>query len=123
MLHLLKLRLLIESDSLSQLSPISVQRFDRTTDIEQIVYLGRYLMTVVVTPDRHEDDSNALLVRPVGLIPFSFGADSSRLHCVLAEKAGATVHIYRSERIALDIDTPKDLADYQQRVGRQRAAA
>lgn len=86
-------------------------------DIEQMVYLGRYLMTVVVAPDRHEDDTNALLVRSAGLIPFSFGSDSFRRHCMLAEKAGATVHIYRSDRIGLDIDTPADLAHYQQSIG------
>ena len=57
-----------------------------------------------------------LLVRPAGLIPFSFGAGSFHRHQILAEKAGATVHIYRSERITLDIDTPADLAHYRQQV-------
>jgi len=86
-------------------------------DIEQIVYLGRYLMTVVVVPDRHEDDTNALLVRPASLVSFSFGPDSFRHHIVLAERAGATVQVYRSERIGLDIDTPTDLEHYRQRLG------
>ncbi len=86
-------------------------------DIEQIVYQGRYLMSVVVVPDRHEDDTNALLVRPAGLIPFSFGADSFHRHQILAEKAGATVLTYRSDRIALDIDTPEDLTEYRRQVG------
>ncbi len=91
--------------------------FVTSEDIEQMVYLGRYLMTVVVAPDRNEDDTNALLVRPAGLIPFSFGPGSFHCHCTLAEKAGATVHTYRSERIGLDIDTPADLAHYRQSVG------
>jgi 2-phospho-L-lactate guanylyltransferase len=75
-------------------------------DIEQVLYLGRYLMTVVVVPDRHEDDTNALLVKPAGLIPFSFGPGSFRRHIKMAEQAGAAIQIYRSERIGLDIDTP-----------------
>jgi 2-phospho-L-lactate guanylyltransferase len=86
-------------------------------DIEQIVYLGRYLMTAVVVPDRNEDDTNALLVKPAGLIPFSFGPGSFQRHVVLAEKAGATVQPYRSERIGLDIDTPIDLEHYRRQIG------
>ncbi len=86
-------------------------------DIEQIVHLGRYLMTTVVVPDRHEDDTNALLVKPAGLIPFSFGSGSFRQHTALAKQAGATVQIYRSDRIALDIDTPLDWEHYIRRIG------
>ncbi len=86
-------------------------------DIEQILYLGRYLLAMVVVPDRHEDDTNALLVKPPGLVPFSFGPGSFRRHIKMAEQAGATVQIYRSERIGLDIDTPSDLERFQRLVG------
>ncbi len=86
-------------------------------DIEQIIWLGRYPMSVVVAPDRHEDDTNALLIRPAGFIPFSFGPGSFQRHIEMAEQAGATVQIYRSERTGLDIDTPSDLEFYQRQVG------
>jgi 2-phospho-L-lactate guanylyltransferase len=83
-----------------------------SADIEQIVHLGRYHMTVVVTPDRNDDGTNALMVNPPGLIPFSFGPGSFRRHIELAEKAGATVKVHRSENLSLDLDTPADLELY-----------
>jgi 2-phospho-L-lactate guanylyltransferase len=85
-----------------------------TEDIEQIVYLGRFSLTVVLAPDHNENGTNALLVNPPGIIPFSFGMGSMQRHINLAQEAGAAVKIYRSETIALDIDTPEDLKRYQQ---------
>jgi 2-phospho-L-lactate guanylyltransferase (CobY/MobA/RfbA family) len=64
---------------------------------------------VVLSPDRQEDGTNAMLVVPPGLIPFAYGMESFRRHRQLAEEAGATVKIYHTESLALDIDTPEDL--------------
>ena len=86
--------------------------FVTVEDIQQMLHLGRYNTTVVLAPDRNEDGTNALLVNPPGYIPFSYGAGSFRRHIALAEEAGATVKIYHSETIALDIDTPPDLEAY-----------
>ena len=88
-------------------------------DIRQLIDLGRYLMSVVAAPDRNNDDTNALLVRPPGLINFSFGAGSFRRHVALARKAGATVHVYRSAGTGLDIDTPCDLERYREQIGEE----
>lgn len=81
-------------------------------DVEEVINLGRYQNSVVVVPDRHEHGTNLLLVRPPGLIPYSFGEDSFETHKRLAREAGAAIHIYRSERAALDVDTPDDLETY-----------
>lgn len=86
--------------------------FLTSEDLEQIIHLGRYLMTVVIVPDRSENDTNALLMRPADLMPFSFGPGSFRRHVTLAKRAGAGVQLYRSNRVALDIDTPSDLDLY-----------
>ncbi len=86
-------------------------------DIQEICYAGRYLMTAVISPDRNEDDTNALLVKPTTLFPFSFGPGSFQRHIELARSTGATVQIYRSKRIELDIDTPTDLGVYRDIVG------
>lgn len=83
-----------------------------SADIEQVLHLGRYHMTVVITPDRNDNGTNALLVTPPGLIPYSFGPGSFRRHVELAEQAGASVKILRSERLGLDLDTPADLELY-----------
>lgn len=81
-------------------------------DLQEIAALGRYQQSVVIAPDRGGEGTNGLLMRPPGLLPFSFGPDSLQRHCELAEAAGATVHIYRSDRVMLDLDTPDDLALY-----------
>jgi 2-phospho-L-lactate guanylyltransferase len=86
--------------------------FVAAEDIQEILHLGRYNTTVVLAPDARDEGTNALLVVPPGFIPFAFGVRSFRRHMMLAEGAGATVKVYRSDRIALDIDTPDDLATY-----------
>lgn len=82
-------------------------------DIDQILYLGRYNFSVVIMPNQAQDGTNGLLVAPPGLIPFTFGIGSFGRHKQLAEAAGATVHIYESPRMALDIDLPTDLEQYK----------
>lgn len=86
-------------------------------DIAEMVHLGRYNTTIVLAPDRNEDGTNSLLVRPPGHIPFSFGPGSFQRHLKLAQDTGATVKIYRSERLGLDIDTPLDLKSYYDQIG------
>ena len=93
--------------------------FLNAADIQEILHLGRYNMTVVLAPDRNDEGTNALLVNPPGLIPFAFGAGSFRRHMIEADEAGATVKIYRSDQIALDIDVPDDLALYYRLTGQK----
>jgi 2-phospho-L-lactate guanylyltransferase len=81
-------------------------------DIDEVVKLGHYHNSVVIAPDRHEHGTNLLLVRPPGLIPYSFGEDSFATHQRLAKEVGATIQVYRSNRVALDLDTPGDLLYY-----------
>ncbi|HRE47584.1 MAG TPA: 2-phospho-L-lactate guanylyltransferase [Aggregatilineales bacterium] len=83
-------------------------------DVEKIVHMGRFNASVVIAPDRFEEGTNALFIAPPGLIPFGFGEGSFARHMTLAREAGATVQVYRSERIALDLDTPDDLTHYEQ---------
>src|SRR5215217_1641418 len=47
-------------------------------DIEQILHMGRYNMSVVLAPDQKDDGTNTLLGSPPGLIPFAFGEGSFR---------------------------------------------
>ncbi len=86
-------------------------------DIEELLGLGRYSQTVVLVPDRNEDGTNAMLIKPPALIPYSFGAGSFQRHCDLAKQHGAALKIHRSERLSVDIDTPSDLAFYEALLG------
>ena len=83
-------------------------------DIEEVVHMGRYHNSVVLAPDRHGQGTNMLLVRPPGVIPYSFGEDSFARHQAFAHEAGSTVLVYHSERVSLDLDTPADLAGYRE---------
>ncbi len=65
---------------------------------------------VVITPDRHENGTNALLMAPGGLIKYDFGNGSFNRHCEHAINAGARLEIVRNKNIELDLDTPDDLA-------------
>jgi 2-phospho-L-lactate guanylyltransferase len=82
-------------------------------DVAGIVRLACEGGSVVLAPDRHEDGTNALLMRPPGVIPYAFGAGSFGQHLLLAEEAGAGVHVWQSPRVTLDVDTPDDLACYR----------
>jgi 2-phospho-L-lactate guanylyltransferase len=81
-------------------------------DLRELVQVGRYQQSVVVVPDRHESGTNSLLVRPPGMFRYQFGENSFQKHIAAAELEQATVHIFRSERLMLDLDTPDDLLLY-----------
>ncbi len=81
-------------------------------DIVNILNRGRNVMSVVISTDQNEDGTNALFMRPPGLIPYAFGAGSYKRHLQLAEEAGAEVFVYQSDRLSLDIDEPDDLNNY-----------
>ncbi len=81
-------------------------------DIRKVIDLGRYLNSVVIAPDRHEDGTNLMLMHPPAVMPYAYGEGSFLRHQRLAREAGADVLLYRSERVALDLDTPDDLRAY-----------
>jgi 2-phospho-L-lactate guanylyltransferase len=64
---------------------------------------------MLITPDRHLDGTNALLMAPGGLVPYDFGPGSFARHCARAKSIRARLEIVRNEHIELDLDTPADL--------------
>ncbi len=83
-------------------------------DVEKMLEMGRKEPCVVIATDYDKDGTNAMLVRPPSLFPYSYGDGSFSRHVEAARAAGATVKIYQSETIALDIDVPEDLHAYNQ---------
>ncbi len=67
---------------------------------------------VVIATDGQRDGTNALFMRPPGIIPFAFGEGSFARHCQLARAAGLTLREYHSTSLALDIDVADDLECY-----------
>ncbi|MGJ3238199.1 MAG: 2-phospho-L-lactate guanylyltransferase [Anaerolineae bacterium] len=89
-------------------------------DIIAIAELGMYGDCVVIATDQQQDGTNALLMRPIGLIPYRYGERSYERHSAAAHEAGVDIKIYASETIALDIDTPADLEKFNQRLAEKQ---
>jgi 2-phospho-L-lactate guanylyltransferase len=92
-------------------------------DLAAMLELGQDGPGVVIATDDNEDGTNAMLIRPPGLIPYAYGTGSFKRHIELAQQIGAAVRVYRSPRLALDIDVPQDLEAYQRLVGYNGHAA
>jgi 2-phospho-L-lactate guanylyltransferase len=86
----------------------------RVHDFESMLERSTGGPEIVIAPDRHEQGTNALLVRPPGLIPYRYGGASFARHVAEAEAVGAAVHVYRSFSLGLDLDTPTDLEIYRE---------
>ena len=65
---------------------------------------------LVIVPDRHGSGTNALLIAPPSAIEPSFGPGSFARHAVLGAAAGVAVRVAQAPSLALDVDTPGDLA-------------
>jgi 2-phospho-L-lactate guanylyltransferase len=64
----------------------------------------------IIVPARDERGSNAVLCSPATAVPLRFGADSFWPHLAAAKRQGIEPTVLNLPRIALDIDTPDDLA-------------
>ena len=85
-----------------------------TTDLSNIITLGRQMPSIVLAPDQLEDGTNALFMHPPGLIAYAYGPGSYERHRQLAAEAGLEAKIYQSDQLALDVDISSDLDEYQQ---------
>lgn len=65
---------------------------------------------VAIAPDRAGTGTNALVLRPPGLIHFQFGPGSFARHVAEVEAAGVPLVAVNRSGLAFDLDTPADLA-------------
>jgi 2-phospho-L-lactate guanylyltransferase len=65
---------------------------------------------VTIVPDRHGTGTNALLLAPPDVIEPAFGPGSFERHVAAAREAGARLAVAHVPSLALDVDTPEDLA-------------
>lgn len=89
--------------------------FMEKDDIAAMIALADVPRSVVIAPDHKRDGTNALLIRPPGLIGYAYGMGSFERHAAAALAAGVRPRLYTSERM-LDIDVPDDLAVYYRRL-------
>lgn len=65
---------------------------------------------VAIAPDRAGTGTNALVLRPPGVIQFRFGVGSFAKHVEEVEGAGVPLVAVNRAGLAFDLDTPADLA-------------
>jgi len=80
-----------------------------TADIEAILDAAHANPSIVLCPSR-SGGTNALALRPPGIIPFRFGHRSSAAHQREARARGLPLTVLPLPSLAFDIDRPNDLA-------------
>jgi 2-phospho-L-lactate guanylyltransferase len=90
---------------------------------ELLTRCERDLLGVAVVPDRHGTGTNALVISPPGSFAPSFGRDSLERHLESARGAGLVHRVESVPSLALDVDTPADLAALWTAIEAQRRGA
>jgi 2-phospho-L-lactate guanylyltransferase len=72
-----------------------------------------YGCLIALTPSKDGGGTNALLLRPPGIIRPSYGRNSFRRHMVAARRKGFSPKVIRSSVISVDIDEPSDLSRFR----------
>jgi len=67
---------------------------------------------MVISPSRSEDGTNALLLTPPNILPTFYGKHSFQRYIIEASKRAISFRTIKLPRIALDIDTVEDLAEF-----------
>jgi 2-phospho-L-lactate/phosphoenolpyruvate guanylyltransferase len=83
-------------------------------DLDALIDLATEPRCLVIAPDRHDDGTNLMLVRPPEAVQFAYGTASFNAHRAQAAERGLQVHVYRSATSGLDLDVPDDLALYNE---------
>jgi 2-phospho-L-lactate/phosphoenolpyruvate guanylyltransferase len=93
------------------------------TELDEL--LGRPVPSpsVLVVPDRHGTGTNALVLTPPDALQPAFGPGSHDRHHEHASAAGIHVETVEVSSLALDIDTPEDLAAVEATLERTRGGA
>ncbi len=81
-------------------------------DLGAMIDLGAGQPAVVITTDEQRDGTNALYMRPPGVIDYAYGKGSFARHCTLARAAGIPLREFHSTSLSLDIDVAADLEQY-----------
>jgi 2-phospho-L-lactate/phosphoenolpyruvate guanylyltransferase len=76
-----------------------------------------------IVPDRHGTGTNALVLTPPDAIQPSFGPASFERHGAAARAAGIRHAVEEVPSLALDVDTPEDLAELATRLDQGRGRA
>jgi 2-phospho-L-lactate guanylyltransferase len=65
---------------------------------------------ITITPSKDEHGTNALILRPPGVINPAFGVNSFERHLSIANRKRLRVRVVKLKGVALDLDDPFDLS-------------
>lgn len=92
-------------------------------EVDALVAGGPAPPAVTVVPDRHGTGTNGLLLAPPDALHPRYGHGSFDRHLGLAREAGVPIEVAEAPTLALDVDTPDDLAALQQQLAARRGGA
>ena len=93
----------------------------QAAEIDELIELHRPAPSITISPARDKMGSNAVLCTPPDALPFRFGENSFFPHLDSARKVGIEPQVVSKPGIALDVDTPADLALFASKVSETRA--
>jgi 2-phospho-L-lactate/phosphoenolpyruvate guanylyltransferase len=89
----------------------------RPEDLDAVLAAAPPGPSVTIAPSRDGTGTNAMLLRPPGALTPRLGVDSLARHLAQAARRGVAVARVDLPNLALDIDTPRDLAELVARGG------
>lgn len=92
-------------------------------EIVQIIEAHAAPPAFTIVPSRDERGSNAIICSPPDAVPLRFGENSFFPHLAAAKACGIRPTVLRLPGIALDVDTPEDLAAFARLPSPTRARA
>jgi 2-phospho-L-lactate/phosphoenolpyruvate guanylyltransferase len=93
------------------------------SELDALITRAAGRRSAVIVPDRHGTGTNALLLSPPEALEPAFGPGSRERHETLAQSAGLDVYTIRVGSLALDVDTPEDLAEVEATLASSRGGA
>lgn len=78
-------------------------------DVKRFIHYSDASPEVVIAPDRRNEGTNALIVKPTGAIHYQFGENSYQKHLDEAREKEIPVRTCDLDSIELDLDLPEDL--------------
>jgi 2-phospho-L-lactate guanylyltransferase len=90
-------------------------------DLNRMLAL-RETASMVISPSRSGKGTNAILLTPPNVCETFYGPCSFQRHIEEASKRRISICKFRSQRIALDVDTIKDLVNFISKNGRETSA-
>jgi 2-phospho-L-lactate guanylyltransferase len=93
--------------------------FFTQSDIDSIIEMGNEANQVfVISPDREMMGTNALFIKPPGILEYQFGRNSFRRHCQQAQQKGIDKRIFCNQRLGFDVDSPEHYREMVQELTR-----